>query len=60
MESSGNKHLRMRIFYQSKDGRSTDQNKDGFYFISPATKTKNYIVNRILFTAKRNFILGLM
>ena len=60
MKSSENKHLRMRIFYQSKDGRSTDQNKDEFHFISPATKTKNYNVSRFFFTAKRNFISGLM
>ena len=57
MKSSKGKHLRMLLFYQNKDSRSKDQKKNEFHFISPAIKTN---ASRVSFTAKQNFILGLM
>ena len=51
MKLSKRKHLSMRIFDQNKDGKSKDQNKNEFHFISTAMKT---IVNRFFFMAEGN------
>ena len=57
MKSSEGKHLRMLLFYQNKDSRSKDQNKNEFHSISLAIKTNG---SRIFFTAEKNFIWGLI
>ena len=57
MKSSKRNHLRMLLYYQKKDGRSKDQNKNEFYFISLALKTS---VNKIFFLTKQSFISGLV
>ena len=43
------KHLRKLLFYQNKDSRSKDQNKNEIHFIFPCQKT---IINRIFPTEK--------
>ena len=53
MKSSEGKHLRMLLFYQNKNSRSKDQNKNELHSISPAIKTNG---SRIFFTVEQNFI----
>lgn len=50
----------MRTFYENKDGRSKDKNKNRFHFTSPKMKTNVNIIFFIEILFRVTLILSLM